>query len=1480
MVPPDPAVGRAPSPYDAIYPRQYVALRAPLSAGRSATSGPTPAVPIDGDLTKPFWAGVDWSEGFVDIATETKPKFRTKVKMRWDDDFLYVGAYMEETDVWGTLTEHNSVIFHDNDFEVFVDADGSNHNYKDNYESTDSESQSKPRLSVAIVGAGPSGFYSAKYLTSSVLKRMQSTEGAFAWSGIDVDIIERLPTPFGLVRYGVAPDHPEVKNVENDFAALFRKQKEEVAGDGETAESPSSLSYFGNVDVGKDVSLSTLQSLYHVVILAYGCQADKSLGIDGEDLEGVLSAREFVAWYNGHPEFGHIGPIVKRCLWPDDKEDSSDGEENAQVSPIRVVVIGQGNVALDAARILAKGQPGLIDTDTPTSVLEVLKGGVEHVSVVGRRGHVQGAFTIKELRELTKLKKEGHDAAFIIRKEELDMGMTESSQAELKGPSGRLVVLDTIVLSQKDRPIKMHLLDSCPLPQAQFAALSMLVQLRLHPDEDADFSQQVAPDVAKNIASGDTEPATHEGGETIAYRTSGGETKEVPLYPLFDKGGEADKSAGPPAAARELTHAVVKETLTVITPLTYLNEGACQRGIDSLHRHVMGEGGLRDDFWGINAPDEEHGGGGDFSTKSTAIDEKGGAPAEEDVKTPTRVRFQDDTKAGAIEDPPVPEGGSTPNEPRGPFGGHLPVKVYQPPSHHLNCSSGLTMFYVAVHVADVSKACDSLSDGGAGEKDALQLLSNCASVLLPGHSLQSVADAKTSQKRGGAILLTVGTTGPAYDLFGASSVFATLPGRLREGMGTFAALETAPTASYDAAHFQSMYRALLATILDDEDGLMRDHDEVPFNPTNASVQKLLTESTVPLMANQSVTSSGTFRKKLFTFSRKKGGKGKGGQADYEAGEAILGGDGPLDAANNTAGEGKSIVNHAEMVRRTAQQLELMSIVEDDMALPKYSRADDGAGKGGKRGASSPMAFKSPRKAKGLGGASGRFGRPGVPSDLSGFEYRPPSHPQYHAPGGASVSGTASTSAMGTSSDDASVQTGGDDTATVSSRYTVGSASHSSVPALSKSKRDSSKSVSSRSRFFQRKKKGAATAKSVGATQLDKPPLAPQPVYDPFSVEEDEEDAKSAPTQTVPEQAPSPQTTVARPKGEGSPEVVSQRQQAVDSPEVAASPQVIRNAISRSFSQESEGALTERSEDVHSAAESAASAPKSPASAPGIDSYPSTPVEPAAVEAEPTRHLEVGLALNEDLTCEYKKSKLSSLTVEGTVQVRVKSRHDEEATPEEQAPIPFFLVFQDQSGHIRALQENKKYVTNVSQEVDVASREFTYTIKVPREEEYFPVVRYKCGDSLRPVPIRVQSRVRTQGKSCRVALQISSNPQNPSQLAHLTIIMSVPEGVRGDTVQCNPPGGVWNEAKRVVLWCVSELSGGEKFQLQSIFELQQGADSSTEKELEFPVLARCQCSGAQLSDVVVEASDVSDAFPAEVTKNLVRRFRVSHKESNR
>lgn len=304
-----------------------------------------------------------------------------------------------------------------------------------------------PRLSVAVVGAGPAGFYATKYLTSSVLKRIQSSTAEhdappYAWSGIDVDLIERLPTPYGLVRYGVAPDHPEVKNVENDFAALLNKQNESHI---------SSIEFYGNVEVGAQIPLSKLQSLYDIVILAYGCQAaDKRLNIPGEDtLEGVLSAREFVAWYNGHPEFQHIGPIVERCLW---KSSMKNYDIETSISPARVVVIGQGNVALDVARVLAKGKPGLVDTDTPTSVVDILKGGVSHVSIVGRRGHVQGAFTIKELREMTKLNKDGFNVSFLVRKEELELGMTDSTLEELKRdrPKTRVdkLLQDTVFESQ------------------------------------------------------------------------------------------------------------------------------------------------------------------------------------------------------------------------------------------------------------------------------------------------------------------------------------------------------------------------------------------------------------------------------------------------------------------------------------------------------------------------------------------------------------------------------------------------------------------------------------------------------------------------------------------------------------------------------------------------------------------------------------------------------------------------------------------------------------------------------------------------------------------------------------------------------------------------------------------------------------------------------------------------------------------------
>lgn len=208
---------------------------------------------------------------------------------------------------------------------------------------------------VCIVGSGPSAFYAAQYL----LKYHKE---------LRVDILEKLPTPFGLVRYGVAPDHQDVKNVISTFTQV--------------AENPR-LQYWGNVTVGKDVKLRELREAYDAVLLAYGASLDKRMNIEGEDLRGVLSAKDFVGWYNGFPPSSMSAPDL-------------DCET--------VAVVGMGNVALDVARILLSPIERLGATDIPESVLAVLSTSrVRRVVVVGRRGPLQVAFTLKEFRELTQL---------------------------------------------------------------------------------------------------------------------------------------------------------------------------------------------------------------------------------------------------------------------------------------------------------------------------------------------------------------------------------------------------------------------------------------------------------------------------------------------------------------------------------------------------------------------------------------------------------------------------------------------------------------------------------------------------------------------------------------------------------------------------------------------------------------------------------------------------------------------------------------------------------------------------------------------------------------------------------------------------------------------------------------------------------------------------------------------------------------------
>ncbi len=212
-------------------------------------------------------------------------------------------------------------------------------------------------LRVAIVGSGPAGFYSAEHL----LRQEQSA--------VEVDVFDRLPTPFGLVRAGVAPDHPKIKSV-------IRVYEKTAAREG--------FRFFGNVEVGRDVSAVELAERYHAVIHAYGSPTDRRLGIPGEDLEGSHPATAFVAWYNAHPDFSEL---------------------EFDLSCERAVVIGNGNVATDLARMLALTREELETTDTAEHAIEALGASkVREIVVLGRRGPVQAAFTNPELRELGEMK--------------------------------------------------------------------------------------------------------------------------------------------------------------------------------------------------------------------------------------------------------------------------------------------------------------------------------------------------------------------------------------------------------------------------------------------------------------------------------------------------------------------------------------------------------------------------------------------------------------------------------------------------------------------------------------------------------------------------------------------------------------------------------------------------------------------------------------------------------------------------------------------------------------------------------------------------------------------------------------------------------------------------------------------------------------------------------------------------------------------
>ena len=236
---------------------------------------------------------------------------------------------------------------------------------------------------VAIVGSGPSGFYAADALFKSD-------------TAVHVDMFERLPTPFGLVRAAVAPDHAKAKKVQVVFQKIAEK---------------AGFRFVGNVHVGRDVTLDELRAHYDAIIFASGAQTDRRLGIPGEDLPGSHGAKEFVAWYNGHPDY-------RDCRF--------------DLSHETAVIIGQGNVAIDLARILAKTTDELKHTDIAQHALDALaESRIRDIYLVGRRGPVQAKFTVAELRELGQLA----ECAVVVKADDLVCGPV--CQQELDAPENQ-----------------------------------------------------------------------------------------------------------------------------------------------------------------------------------------------------------------------------------------------------------------------------------------------------------------------------------------------------------------------------------------------------------------------------------------------------------------------------------------------------------------------------------------------------------------------------------------------------------------------------------------------------------------------------------------------------------------------------------------------------------------------------------------------------------------------------------------------------------------------------------------------------------------------------------------------------------------------------------------------------------------------------------------------------------------------------------
>ncbi|HWX51704.1 MAG TPA: FAD-dependent oxidoreductase, partial [Solirubrobacteraceae bacterium] len=343
-------------------------------------------------------------------------------------------------------------------------------------------------IRIAVIGSGPAGFYAAGHL-------LKESDGRF-----EVDMLERLPTPWGLVRSGVAPDHPKIKSV----TRVYEK----------TAAHPR-FRYFGNITFGEHVSREDLLVHYHAIVYATGSPSDRPLGIPGEDLPGSHAATEFVGWYNGHP-------------------DQTDLEIDL-LSAERAVVIGNGNVALDVARMLVLAPSELAPTDTADHALEVLaESRVREVVVVGRRGPAQAAFTNPELLELGELS----EADVIVDAAELERALAVADPAAEADATSRRNV--EILRGYAARPQKGY--DKRIVLRFLLSPTAMLPGARGHLGSIELVRNELVPADGRLRAQATDERETIAAG--LAFRAIGYRGIPLPGVPFDERSGVIPNAGG------------------------------------------------------------------------------------------------------------------------------------------------------------------------------------------------------------------------------------------------------------------------------------------------------------------------------------------------------------------------------------------------------------------------------------------------------------------------------------------------------------------------------------------------------------------------------------------------------------------------------------------------------------------------------------------------------------------------------------------------------------------------------------------------------------------------------------------------------------------------------------------------------------------------------------------------------------------------